>query len=283
MSISNFYKNTLGANLNNARWSWGAFNPLTNQLFLRVWEDEIKTIDGNKYIAILKKSWGGTSPGYKERKRHIETYLNGAEGYGVLCTAKDIHGQGSRTIKKFENNFLLKFGEIKDDGHHIHAKIIAHIKAKDLARRQTSHSSVVPDIKSILGKSVESTTKETLANARVGQGIFRSQVLELWESQCCVTGSTTLDAIRASHIKPWRKSNDDERLDPSNGLPLIANLDALFDAGLITFDQNGKLLSSKKIEYKERKLFGIEECKLKHKPSEQTLEYLAYHRKYEFI
>ena len=58
------------------------------------------------------------------------------------------------------------------------------------------------------------------------------QVLKIWGNRCCVTGSTTLDAIRASHIKPWRRSSNQERLDPYNGLPLVATLDALFDAGM---------------------------------------------------
>lgn len=45
--------------------------------------------------------------------------------------------------------------------------------------------------------------------------------------------------LRASHAKPWRHCSDSERLDPDNGLPLVATLDALFDAGLITFDAGG--------------------------------------------
>ena len=69
-------------------------------------------------------------------------------------------------------------------------------------------------------KEIESTTKETLINARVGQGPFREHVLQLWGKCCAVTRSLTLEAIRASHIKPWRQSTDEERLDPHNGLPL---------------------------------------------------------------
>lgn len=40
---------------------------------------------------------------------------------------------------------------------------------------------------------------------------------------------------QASHAKPWRTSSDQERLDPHNGLPLIATLGVLFDRGLIGF------------------------------------------------
>ena len=112
---------------------------------------------------------------------------------------------------------------------------------------------------------------ETLAKARVGQGTFRAQILAIWDSRCCVTSSTTLDAIRASHIKPWRDSNDNERLDPNNGLPLIATLDALFDAGLITFADDGKLVVSERIEDYEKELLGIVGRQLVRQPNDQTL------------
>jgi putative restriction endonuclease len=68
------------------------------------------------------------------------------------------------------------------------------------------------DINALEKRKIGFTKKEALINARVGQGKFRSQVLLLWKNKCCVTGSTTIDAIRASHIKPWRDSTDEERL-----------------------------------------------------------------------
>lgn len=283
MSIGDFFENTLGANLTNARWSWGASNPNTNQLFLRIWDDQLETVDGLERISILRTDWDGTSAGYPERKRHVEALRNGAEGYGVLCTAKDIHSTRSRTIAEFDSETLLKFGEIIDEGAHVYAQVVDHIAVASLARPQTAHSSVVPDLKSILAKRVDATTKESLAKARVGQGRFRARVLEIWGSQCCVTASTTLDAIRASHIKPWRESSDQERLDPNNGLPLTAMLDTLFDAGLITFALDDSLLVSNLVNADEQTLLGLTKQRLLRSPNEQTADYLAYHRNSVFI
>ncbi|WP_306298946.1 HNH endonuclease [Bacillus sp. OV166] len=48
----------------------------------------------------------------------------------------------------------------------------------------------------------------------------------------------------ASHIKPWSKSNNQERLDVDNGLLLCPNHDALFDKGYISFDDDGRILIS---------------------------------------
>ena len=283
MKISTFFEKTLGANLANPRWSWGATNPTTNQLFLRVWSDHLETVSGVERISVLWTKWEGLSPGFPERKRHVEALRNGAEGYGVLCTPKDGPTPGSREIAKFDDQFLLKFDGLIDEGDRVYARVIDQIPVEHLARPKTSHSSVVPDLKSILAKRGNETTKEALANARVGQGTFRAQVLKIWGAQCCVTGSTTLDAIRASHIKPWRDSTDDERLDPNNGLPLLATLDALFDAGLITFSPDGKLITSTRLDSKEKKVLGLSRLLLSRRPNDETADYLSYHREEVFV
>ena len=143
----------------------------------------------------------------------------------------------------------------------------------------STRNRLAEDLEEITNQPIESTTKDTLIAARVGQGDFRKQVLRLWEETCAVTGSATLDAIRASHIKPWRDSTDGERLDPSNGLPLIANLDALFDAGLISFEASGQMIVSSKLSGAERKIFSIEGNPLTKRPTKKTAAYLEYHRK----
>ena len=48
-----------------------------------------------------------------------------------------------------------------------------------------------------------------------------------------MSGITSTWILIASHIKPWRVSNNNERLDVYNGLLLLPNLDKLFDKGYI--------------------------------------------------
>ena len=115
-------------------------------------------------------------------------------------------------------------------------------------------------------------------NARIGQGLFRKQVLSLWGGRCAVTGSAVLDAIRASHIKPWRSSDNAERLEPCNGLPLVASLDALFDAGFITFADDGWTLVSPRLNFEEHGIFALTPSRLRKPPPPQTAQFLAYHR-----
>ncbi len=127
------------------------------------------------------------------------------------------------------------------------------------------------------------TTKQSLVDARIGQGRFRADLLSTWDSSCAVTGATTLNAIRASHIKPWRLSSNEERLDSANGLPLIANLDALFDSGLITFSDDGALLVSPCMPEDEKVIFGLHGLRLRKPPSGRTAAYLDFHRSHLFL
>jgi len=130
------------------------------------------------------------------------------------------------------------------------------------------------------GRGLDTDTIQ-LVLARLGQGKFREDVLSLWGNSCAVTGSTSVEALRASHIKPWRDSDSAVRRDPSNGLPLVATLDALFDRGLIGFSAGGKMIVSDLLSNDERKLLGVPGS-LRHKPSQQQARYLRYHAKHVF-
>jgi hypothetical protein len=85
------------------------------------------------------------------------------------------------------------------------------------------------------------------------------------------------EVLRASHIKPWHNSDDRERRDPENGLLLIANLDALFDKFLITFDNDGRMLVSDRIEEGLYRQLGLPGA-LRLSPTLTQQRFLEYHR-----
>ncbi len=87
--------------------------------------------------------------------------------------------------------------------------------------------------------------------------------------------------LRAPHCKPWSKSDNHERLDSNNGLMLSANLDALFDAGLISFDETGKMLVSDVLSTREQDELGLP-ARLLRTPGAKLAGYLNYHRRHVF-
>ena len=124
------------------------------------------------------------------------------------------------------------------------------------------------------------TEIETLIKARLGQGSFRQNVLEQYPS-CPLTGLDIQPLLIASHIKPWSVCNNNERLDPFNGLMLAPHIDALFDSGLITFETDGTIKISPKIDLENQKRLGISpDMKLKIEPESQ--KYFEYHRNHVF-
>jgi hypothetical protein len=129
---------------------------------------------------------------------------------------------------------------------------------------------------------LDETTRKRIIDSRIGQGDFRSMLISQWDG-CSVTGCRMFEALSASHIKPWRSSNNKERLDVFNGLLLIPNLDKLFDRGLITFKDDRQIVLSQRIDEESRLTLGLNDSlKLRFiKPDHIT--YLQYHRQSVFL
>jgi putative restriction endonuclease len=89
--------------------------------------------------------------------------------------------------------------------------------------------------------SIPNTEREAIITARRGQGLFKERVMQI-ERRCRITGVENLVHLRASHCKPWRDSNNDERLNGENGLLLTPSIDHLFDRGFISFHGDGRLI-----------------------------------------
>ncbi|MCB1227097.1 MAG: HNH endonuclease [Verrucomicrobiales bacterium] len=131
-------------------------------------------------------------------------------------------------------------------------------------------------------QTLTETTRRQMIDARLGQGRFREEVLRLWGGCCAVTGVSCKAVLRASHIKPWRTSTNAERLDPNNGLPLAAHLDALFDAHLITFDADGHLLLSQALNSEDARKLGVSESMRLRTVPAGIERFLAGHRERVF-
>ncbi len=123
------------------------------------------------------------------------------------------------------------------------------------------------------------TEAERLVIQRVGQDVFREALLSYWGGCCAVTGVADPRLLRASHIKPWAKCDTDaERLDVYNGLLLAAHLDAAFDAGLISFDDEGAIIFSSQFSQGDRDALGVHGQLALRRIGAGHLPNLAWHR-----
>lgn len=128
------------------------------------------------------------------------------------------------------------------------------------------------------------TEKEMIINARVGQGKYRKKLIEKYDGKCIVTGIDKPKLLITSHIKPWSVCDNEERVDTENGLLLCPNMDRLFDYGLITFTDNGKMEVSSFVGMENAKRLQIsKEMIVDLRATKSLLAYLEYHRDVLFV
>ncbi len=133
----------------------------------------------------------------------------------------------------------------------------------------------------ILETSLAETEKATLILARRGQGKFRNRV-KLIEQHCRVTGVSSEELLTASHIKRWRDSDNQERLDGNNGLFLSPHVDRLFDQGFVSFTSAGELMVSPQLDYDVLPRWSIDPNKKYGKFNSEQSFFLEYHNAVTF-
>lgn len=131
-------------------------------------------------------------------------------------------------------------------------------------------------------RAEQNTETTRLQKARVGQGQFRADLFDAWEA-CPLTGISTPDLVRASHIKPWKDCSPRERLDPNNGILLAVHMDCLFDKGLISFTDDGYLLISPRLSQHERTIFALRSPPPRIKVKPAQARYLRHHRENVYL
>jgi putative restriction endonuclease len=85
----------------------------------------------------------------------------------------------------------------------------------------------------------------TLHRPRLGQGIFRVQVLDAYGRACSVTGEHSLPVLDAAHIRPYAVGGDHA---VPNGMSLRSDLHRLFDRGYITVDKDHRLVVGRRLK-----------------------------------
>lgn len=142
---------------------------------------------------------------------------------------------------------------------------------------ESKYHDLLFDLKGLKGK-----TKIREVKTRVNQSVFRQMVMVNYDSKCAITGIDIPDLLYASHIIPWAQ-NENERLNPENGICLSALYDKAFDKGYIGLDKDYKVMLSstlknkKHTEYYAKYFAPIENTSIitpiKYHPKKEFLEY----------
>lgn len=118
--------------------------------------------------------------------------------------------------------------------------------------------------------------REAVTKVRINQGFFRDILLEKYPS-CVLCKVSDKSLLIASHIKPWKNSEPEEKTDVDNGFILCPNHDRLFDKGFISFDDSGQIMISEELDEINRILTNVKEG-IKIELTEGNKRYLAFHR-----
>lgn len=223
--------------------------------------------------------------------------IEGWKSWNTLSTQT-----ASIPLKWFHTSLFDKVGGILDNANVWQAYRIASIRILDFpvvasdrdsvqearkkVRLSTIHASANDPIEEIQKyqssyADLQETERKAVIQSRVGKGKFRADLIQYW-GECAVTGCKRLEVLRASHIKPWRKSSNVERLDKYNGLLLLPNLDVVFDAGYISFADDGNIIISSFLTEGDLFRLGIHTELSINRLDEQHFKYLQYHRKHTF-
>ena len=253
-------------------WGYETFNALSKG---------VVTPAGTKYIILFVT---------KEKQKALTQYNDYIDGNMLFWEGENKHGNDKRVFEANKNGdeIHLFYREV----HHTPFVYFGQISLTDYQLREDTPSEFVFKINTLSSevdafkevrehapeyKTLEITQQEQIVVSRLGQGDFRRNVIRLWGS-CSVTGLQTVSLLRASHIKPWKNSDNNERLTPYNGLLLIPDYDFLFDRGYISFKKNGSVVVSQRLSPFACKVFDVRgELQLR-KVFPESKEYLEFHR-----
>jgi len=123
---------------------------------------------------------------------------------------------------------------------------------------------------------------------RVNQSYFRNSLLQNYHGTCCITGMQIPKLLIASHIKPWKASTPNEKTAASNGPLLNAFHDRAFDQGLISIDDDYRIMVNhdkvRHSDINDRWLYDFDGHEISLPAiSQPSHEFIEYHHKHIFL
>lgn len=277
------------------RFLWAPINSIspTGQEITRVhWDNvsEVKTGDiifcyYNQRISFLARA---TADSYQNLKPHDRSFKDWERiGYQVDVEIIDL----DRAILRddISAEFMLRFNHrttpsLFKNNAEVNVIYMAHLPVdaglfllEAVGQIKLLENSLI-DQGNLDKKRILPTTRDALVKARVGQGKFRSDLIKRWNGMCALTSLKTVDILIASHIDAWALCDNTARLDPDNGLLLAPHIDKLFDFGMISFTNDGRLLAKESLSAEDRDILGFDRFTRLRNVSAGNAMYLQKHR-----
>ncbi|WP_111709114.1 HNH endonuclease [Lutibacter citreus] len=101
--------------------------------------------------------------------------------------------------------------------------------------------------------------KEAIVKIRTSQTKYRDNLMGKWENKCGLTNISKKELLEACHIKPFCECDNNEYYDLNNGIILTPTIHKLFDKFLISFDNSGKIMLSKRMNETDLHKLNINE------------------------
>jgi len=151
-------------------------------------------------------------------------------------------GNASALDREVWGEFHADWDRLATECLHIHARLRAE---KGLPADAVQIDNNLESIEDFTGE-----TRRVVTEQRIRQNFFRRAVLSSYHGRCCMSGLSDSRLLIASHIVPWSKDRHN-RLNPRNGLCLSALHDKAFDRGLISLDDDFRVMLPKELEQRD--------------------------------
>ena len=183
---------------------------------------------------------------------------------------------GRKQVEPIWNEFINNKEDLLFESERI-------LASKENVTIENKFSKVLSGIEDLKGE-----TKLREVKTRVNQNVFRQIVIANYSGKCAITGISIQDLLVASHIIPWAK-NEQERLNPQNGIAINGLHDKAFENGLITITPDFKIKISSLLK-KQKKEEVIQNYFLRYENQSIILpsrflphkEFLQYHNDVKF-
>ncbi len=232
----------------------------------------------------------------KEKQSALTQYNDYIDGGLLHWEGENKHGSDKRIVTAKENG--EKIFLFYRNRHHSDFLFLGEIFLLRFIEQTTkpsefvfSFSNLLPNEEPVFYETIDpnshefltlhETEREQIGKTRIGQASFRNELIKYW-GKCSVTGVENLEFLTASHIKPWKESNNSERLNPFNGFLLNPALDCAFDKGFISFSNTGKILISPSLNREDANKMAINENLKLRRILPGNQEFLDYHLKNKF-